>query len=407
MQALGPAPTLSGGAFPAAAATKPLRAPQQSGRSDALRRCDPKQRHERAPCVRVDRAVLEAHSEASGDSWPLAPPDDLAFGQHLILGDSAIGVAAHLGLGDGDSSLLGEARAAWRGWLAAGVGRPAVPRLDDLRGWMASADLREKHDLVAALASMTGHDEASVSVLAWLLLPGARRIAHELGDRHPDIDGLVAGQFWIEVAGAHRLRTDKVAATIIAQTRREVLADLGIGDRAARHDRAWASTVLDDTAALQTATTDADPSEDFDSVELLRSACLDDVLVGFDVRLVWDLAVEASKVDAPSHRGRLGLTTPAVVEAVARHRRQAPRTLRRRATNALDRLREYAVAREDPDTFDAWKARHPVIPLTPREELELAIHEEQWWSLMTGPEELSPDDAHAAAWRPPGRALRA
>lgn len=103
----------------------------------------------------------------------------------------------------------------------------------------------------------------------------------------------------------------------------------------------------------------------------------------------------------------MGLTSPAVVEETAREIQLSSRTLRRRATHALDRLQDYAIAREDPQSLAEWKRAHPAMPLTAREEMELAIHEEQWWDLITGAEHLSPEEASARLWTGPERKRRA
>jgi hypothetical protein len=48
-------------------------------------------------------------------------------------------------------------------------------------------------------------------------------------------------------------------------------------------------------------------------------------------------------------------------------------TLRKRAMRAIDRLHAYVEVREDEARFAEWRARHPVLALTAREEMELAI----------------------------------
>lgn len=95
---------------------------------------------------------------------------------------------------------------------------------------------------------MFADDLNAAVALGWLLVPKAKRIAAELVDLSADIDGLVAGQLWIEI------RNDNppvayVATTIMRKVRNAVLAELDIGDAGERADKTWASTVVCDEVA--------------------------------------------------------------------------------------------------------------------------------------------------------------
>src|SRR5690606_13493187 len=83
----------------------------------------------------------------------------------------------------------------------------------------------------------------AVSVITWLLVPGAVNLARQFADLSPDIDALVAGQLWLTVRNYRGDPPRRVAATLLARTRRDVMADLGVGDAAVRRDRVWASAV--------------------------------------------------------------------------------------------------------------------------------------------------------------------
>lgn len=314
-------------------------------------------------------------------------------------------VAGCLGLQDVEGALLREARATWREWVDRRLVDGVVDDLASLPEWTLSSPDGAKH-VLGVLAALTESESEAVTALAWVLLPGAEAVARRLSDLHPDIDGMVAGQLWIEVAAAHRIRSSKVAAAILAKTRREVCAELGVGDLARRRDLVWTDRIGTDVPELIADAT-ADPDPEYDALELLRDAWLDDAIVTFDMWLLWDLAAIAHRLGSPGHRGRMGLTSPAVVEETAREIQLSSRTLRRRATHALDRLQDYAIAREDPQSLAEWKRAHPVMPLTAREEMELAIHEEQWWDLITGVEHLSPEEASARLWTGPERKRRA
>jgi hypothetical protein len=188
-----------------------------------------------------------------------------------------------------------------------------------------------------------------------------------------DIDGLVASQLWIEAAAAYRLTTPNIVGAIVGQTRREVLADLGVGDRAARRDRAMAQAIgdpdlLDDLASVE-------PEDDPGPVvaEIFHIGHEEAAINGLDYWLLWVLAAEADRQDVPAHRGRMGLTAPAVVEAVAAEANLAPRSLRKRAVRALDRLVKYVDARDDPQRYAEWKAQHRQPELTVWDEMELVL----------------------------------
>jgi hypothetical protein len=246
---------------------------------------------------------------------------------------------------------------------------------------------------------LTATEQDAVTVLAWLLVPGATGIAVELRDLHPDIDGVVAGQLWLEASKAHELTGCSVARAVLRRTRSEVMAELGVGDAAARRDRAWAHAVPADGTIDELTALEPEPFADYVALELLKAALIDGAVVGFDLCLLWDLAHIAEALGAPAHRGRMGLTTPAVVEAFAAERHLNARAVRRRATEVLDRLQEYASACDDADALAHWRRRHPPVELSAREQIELAIEEEQAWWLMTGPEHLDPEDAWARASR--------
>lgn len=71
----------------------------------------------------------------------------------------------------------------------------------------------------------------------------------------------------------------------------------------------------------------------------------------------------------------MGLTAPGVVDAVAAEANLAPRSLRKRAARALDRLIEYVEARDDPERYAEWKAQHRQRELSIWDEMELTLVE--------------------------------
>jgi hypothetical protein len=294
---------------------------------------------------------------------------------------------------------MGEARVAWRRWCASDLTLGVVGELDDLPEWTRHAPGAAKDDVLARLAALTATEQDAVTALAWLLVPGATSIAVKLRDLHPDIGGVVAGQLWLEASRAHELTGSGVARAILRRTRSEVMAELGVGDAAERRDRAWAHASPADGSLEDLTAPDPEPFADYTLLELLKAALIDGAVVPFDLDLLWQLAQAADRLGAPVHRGRMGLTSTAVIQAFSEQMHLNARSVRRRAGEVLDRLQAYASVRDDAEALARWKVHHPPLVLSAREQLELAIEEEQAWWLMTGPEQLAPEVAWARASR--------
>ena len=133
------------------------------------------------------------------------------------------------------------ARAAWVRWSTERPQLRVVEDLADIHVWTRSVLSREANEVLGVLAAMTDSEFEAITALVWALLPGAEALARRLADL-PDSEGLVAGRLWIE-ASQPLLHTRRVAGAILACTRRQVSAELGVGDLAARRDRVWADAV--------------------------------------------------------------------------------------------------------------------------------------------------------------------
>ncbi|HET7385091.1 MAG TPA: hypothetical protein VFJ19_00330 [Nocardioidaceae bacterium] len=285
-------------------------------------------------------------------------------------------VTDRCGLQDPGGAQMYAARAAWMRWSTERPELRVVEDLADIHEWTRSVSSREANNALGVLASMTDSDPDAITALMWALLPGAESLARRLADLSEDIDGLVAGQLWIEAAGAHRLE-GRVSSTILRRVRSEVCSEAGIGEAAARRDRAWSLT-LHDVDLQKIAQSESTPEPDPELVDLFHAAEEQGAITGLDYWLLWALAAEADRQNAPAHRGRFGLTAPSVVEAVADEAGLAPRSLRTRAARALDRLTAYADARDDPLRFAEWKAQHRPCELTLRDEMDLVLIGEEW-----------------------------
>lgn len=86
-----------------------------------------------------------------------------------------------------------------------------------------------------------------------------------------------------------------------------------------------------------------------------------------DERSGWAVTTEHS---APARRGRAGLTSPAVVEVVARYSPQSARSVRRRASMLMDRLGRYACEERLVEDLRGFVTAHELPPMSLDEVLE-------------------------------------
>lgn len=253
-------------------------------------------------------------------------------------------VATQLGLTDPDTDLLALARDRWAHWAAADERLAVSADLLDLPAWIADADPAQADRVLlglAQLASPTGGDDlAAAGALVWLLLPGASLIAHRLRTLTPRIDAVVAAQLWIEARTFSWQRGHKVAANILANTRKGVLRDLGVGEHLRASDPTWYQTIpLDPDAPLWShrTPTQQDPEDAaHELVDLFAAAIRGGLITTTDCALLLRLAQEADLGGTRGcRRGQQGLMTPAASHAVAVDVGVSARTVRRRAARTL------------------------------------------------------------------------
>lgn len=304
-------------------------------------------------------------------------------------------VAGCLGLLDCDGSLMCEARKAWRRWARERPEVAVVEDLVDLSEWALAAP-NDANAVLGVLASMTEFEPEAITALVWALLPGAEKVARQVTDLSDDIDALVASQLWVEASAAYRLTTPNIAGAIVGQTRREVLADLGVGDVARRRDRAMTCATGDPDLLNEIPCVERELDPGSVLTELFQTGLEEGAINGLDYWLLWVLAAEADRQNVPAHRGRLGLTAPAVVEAVAAEANLAPRSLRKRAARALDRLIEYVEARDDSKRYAEWKAQHRCRQLTVWDEMELSLVEAELERFRMDHSEMTPKQLRVA-----------
>lgn len=261
-----------------------------------------------------------------------------------------------LGMDDRSSTAWVQAGTHFKDWQDQQPGLRGVSAPEELPEWTWQASPAEKNGALKALgliATTAPRDPAAMSVLLWLLVPGAIRLACSLRDLEVEINERVAGQLWI-CASAHDYSRDwPVAASILAETRRAILAELGVGRAGERADRAWArSTCLSpDDRTWQHLGPQASTEPVQELIELLDAAEAEGVVSATDRQLLVDVAVEAdrlaargriSTIAASGRSRRAGLTTPAAAERVAEQWGLSTVAVRRRTARVLDRLSEFA-----------------------------------------------------------------
>ena len=247
-------------------------------------------------------------------------------------------IATFLGLQDGGRTLV-EAEGAWPGWVAAEDALPALGCLLELPGWLRGAE-RDRVDEVlwtlARMASPTGGDNPlAASALAWLLLPGAGRLAGELG---PDLAGDVAMQLWLGCRNyPWQRRHSAVAANVLRDLRRTMLRG---------NDLTGHSVLLDPTDRWwQQVQPPAAPATSswqhlLDVLTLARdSGRVDET----DIGMVVLLAEAAHGRPVGSRHGWAGgLLAGELTERIGAQMGRSGRTVRRRARRTLDVMAEVA-----------------------------------------------------------------
>ena len=252
-------------------------------------------------------------------------------------------VAKCLGVDQPDAPNMRELRAEWPQWRQLSSDLPDV-ELADLPTWMKAAGPSERDAVLTTLRNIAADDPRAYVLLAWLLMPGAARVAGRIRRLADAIDEIVAGQLWIQICDHDPHDDTFVAAKILDRVYRESMAELGVGDLAKRRDEAWAMAVPVD--AFDEAIIDEDGAEVRRRKDvlndLLQRAIDSGRLTENDRDLLLDLAHAAEHLDAPGRRGRGGLMTPSVTQMVEEAHALSSRSIRRHASGAIRALREEA-----------------------------------------------------------------
>lgn len=251
-------------------------------------------------------------------------------------------VAEQLGLDDPNDGLRVLAQARWASWVGRHPSLGVASGPEDLRVWLRCQDPDERDVVLGVLAhlgSARGEDDcAAAGILLWVLLPGASAMAHRLRLLSPVVDELIAAQLWVEARTLPPTATGRIAATILRNTYREVLRDLG---HVPPRDPVWSRCDLLDPFSREWLDTPA-PGEDAHAraeLELLLDrACRDEVISPTARHLLLRLVATSDATDLPRRCSRGGVTAHSVTVAVGAELGVAERTVRRRAKRSLDAL---------------------------------------------------------------------
>ena len=247
-----------------------------------------------------------------------------------------------LGVDDVDNLLMTAARDAWPAWVREDPHLGVVDDLLDLPKWLRAATPSDRDGPMRSLAVLAGNDDNAAVALAWLLVPGAKRIGAKLQDVAPDIDGLVAGQLWIEIRSHGGTPPRAVAMTILRNVERSIQAEFGMGEAGLRADRTNAKTQPSDTLGEQAIP--VVPRREPEAQHLLR--VIAERMLAFDhitieeVRILASAADHAEWLEKPL-RGRAGVTSPDALEVLTWLDRTKARSMRRHVAELLDRVAEF------------------------------------------------------------------
>lgn len=243
-------------------------------------------------------------------------------------------VASALGLQDLDRGELVQAADAWARWQSEHPVLGACDSLAHVPGWVRSVHPEEANELLLALGQLGavdgGDEPAACSALIWLLLPGAASVVAGLSGVR-DIDQLVASQLWICTRTVNWRGRVRVAATVLMNTRRDVLRELQRGRGQCR--------LLRQGEELEIATWDEqdEPSHARDHLyDLLEDAAASGVLDREEIEVLLRLA---DICDSPViRRGNAGLSSQAGLRLVGQELGVSGPTVWRRASRALAKL---------------------------------------------------------------------
>ncbi|HEY3410819.1 MAG TPA: hypothetical protein VGK53_21850, partial [Propionicimonas sp.] len=118
----------------------------------------------------------------------------------------------------------------WVDWTLQAPDLALVPHPGRLCDWLRTAEPHEADRVLRGLAQLSdaeaGASREAGLVLAWVMMPAATILAHQLRSMSQDIDFHVAAQLWIAVRTYPWQTTGRVAANLKLNLRKRVVKDL-------------------------------------------------------------------------------------------------------------------------------------------------------------------------------------
>ena len=225
----------------------------------------------------------------------------------------------------------------WADWTTQVPDLALVPHPGRLCDWLRTAEPHEADRVLRGLAQLSDADagarrEAGL-VLAWVMMPAATILAHQLRSMSDDIDFHVAAQLWIAVRTYPWQTTGRVAANIKLNLRKRVLKDL-------------TSTApylpLDDS---RLAPVESTPDAIEELIEILGDGLNAEVIDQDDFDLLMAVLDAADELEPPKGPG-IGIVGDRVSERIGQDRGCSSRTVRRYLKRSIEALGELAEAQK-------------------------------------------------------------
>lgn len=257
-------------------------------------------------------------------------------------------IARALDVADPSRGLLSQVRQRWQSFQQQVCPSLAGCGFEEFPAWLRTSPPPVVDEVLWSFArqgARDGGDEVTAAAaLAWALLPGAVTLARRLRSV-PNVDERVAAQLWIHVRTFPWRRRRRVAANVLADTRRGVLVDAGVLRQLQRLDKTAGVTTPVDPCRLDVPVEVVDHGHDVlvDRIDaVLEQAVLARVVHREGADLVWRLLDAAGRAPAGHAGGRGGgLLSAAVTDTVGAQLGVSGRTVRRRGGVVLDRLAGY------------------------------------------------------------------
>lgn len=221
----------------------------------------------------------------------------------------------------------------WPEWAAKAPDLGLVPASDGLFDWLRKAAPKEADLVLRALARLS-HDQAGASaeaglVLAWVMMPAATLIAHQLRFMSEEIDEHVAAQLWIAVRTFPWSTTGRVAANLKHNLRKKVVREL----------TPTSDYLPLDECRLPPAVRHPDAIEEL--IGILGDGLKAEVIDQDDFDLLMAVLDAADELEPPSGPG-IGIVGDRVSARIGELHGCTARTIRRRIKRSTDALGQFS-----------------------------------------------------------------